>query len=135
MEFEINGQAYLAGKMNTFKQFHVSRRLVPAFGVAAAAISGEVKFEDLVQPIMQAIASMTDADCDFILDACLGVVKRRQHGDSWAPIYAGSSQSLMFDDIDMPTMLQIAGKVIQDNLSGFFPAKDAAASETPARPA
>lgn len=134
MEFEIAGNTYRSGKMDTFKQFHVSRRLVPAFGVAAAAISGEVKFEELVQPIMQAIGSMTDADCDFILEACLKVVQRQQ-GTSWAPIYAGANQALMFDDIDLGAMLQIAGKVIQDNLSGFFPGKGAAESETQARPA
>lgn len=122
MEFEIAGHEYASGKMDTFKQFHVSRRLVPAFGTMAASVTGEVNFSELVQPLMQAIASMNDADCDFILDACLSVVKRKQK-DSWAPIYAGASQALMFDDIDMSVMLQIAGRVIKDNLAGFFPAK------------
>lgn len=127
MEFEIGGNTYRSGKMDTFKQFHVSRRLVPILGNVAGAVSGEAKFEDLVQPLMHGIACMTDADCDFILEACLKVVQR-QHGNAWAQIYAGANQALMFDDIDMSVMLQIAGKVIQDNLSGFFPGKVAAAS-------
>lgn len=131
MEFEIGGNAYRSGKMDTFKQFHVSRRLVPAFGNVVGNIHGEAKFEELIQPLMQAIASMTDADCDFILDACLSVVKRQQK-DAWSAIYAGSTQSLMFDDIDMSVMLQIAGRVIQDNLSGFFPAKGADTKATDA---
>lgn len=122
MEFEIAGNTYSSGKMDTFKQFHVSRRLVPAFAGMLGGLSGDVAFEDLVQPVMHAIASMTDADCDFILDACLSVVRRKQK-DAWAPIYAGANQALMFDDIDMAVMLQIAGRVIQDNLSGFFPGK------------
>jgi len=125
MEFEIGGNTYRSGKMDTFKQFHVSRRLVPILGNVAGAVSGEASFEDLVQPLMAGIAAMTDADCDFILEACLKVVQRQQ-GTNWAPIYAGTNQALMFDDIDMSVMLQIAGKVIQDNLSGFFPGKDAA---------
>jgi hypothetical protein len=131
MEFEISGNAYRSGKMDTFKQFHVSRRLVPAFGNVVGGIHGEAGFDDLIQPLMQAIASMTDADCDFILDACLNVV-RRQQKDAWSPIYAGANQSLMFDDIDMTVMLQIAGKVIQDNLSSFFTVKGASekAAET-----
>lgn len=127
MEFEIGGNTYRGGKMDTFKQFHVSRRLVPILGNVAGAVTGEVSFEDLVQPLMHGIASMTDADCDFILEACLKVVQRQQ-GNAWSPIYAGANQALMFDDIDMSAMLQIASKVIQDNLSGFFPGKVGAKS-------
>lgn len=127
MEFEIGGNTYRSGKMDTFKQFHVSRRLVPILGNVAGAVSGEAKFEDLVQPLMHGIACMTDADCDFILEACLKVVQRQQ-GNAWSQIYAGANQALMFDDIDMSVMLQIAGKVIQDNLSGFFPGRGAVAS-------
>jgi hypothetical protein len=127
MEFDIGGNTYRSGKMDTFKQFHVSRRLVPILGNVAGAVGGEASFEDLVQPLMVGIAAMTDADCDFILEACLKVVQRQQ-GTTWSPIYAGSNQALMFDDIDMSVMLQIAGKVIQDNLSGFFPGKGAAKS-------
>jgi hypothetical protein len=131
MDFEIGGNEYRSGKMDTFKQFHVSRRLVPAFGSFIGAVGEKPDFAELMQPVMHAIASMTDADCDFILDACLSVVKRRQK-DAWAPIYAGANQALMFDDIDMSVMLQIASKVIQDNLAGFFPGKVIAASGTPA---
>ncbi|QEE24525.1 hypothetical protein CS053_08430 [Rhodanobacter glycinis] len=122
MDFEIKGQSYRSGKMDTFKQFHVSRRLVPVLGGVAGAVSGDTSFDELVQPLMHGIACMTDADCDFILEACLKVVQRQQ-GNAWSPIYAGANQALMFDDIDMSVMLQIAGKVIQDNLSGFFPGK------------
>lgn len=127
MEFEIGGNTYRSGKMDTFKQFHVSRRLVPVLGTLAGAATGEVSFDELVQPLMHGIASMTDADCDFILEACLKVVQRQQ-GTAWAPVFASNSQALMFDDIDMATMLQIAGKVIEDNLSGFFPGKGAGKS-------
>ena len=130
MEFELAGNTYRAGKMDTFKQFHVSRRLVPILGNVAGAVTGEAGFEDMVQPLMVGIAGMTDADCDFILEACLKVVQRQQ-GTTWSPIYAGANQALMFDDIDMSVMLQIAGKVIQDNLSGFFPGKGAAKSPPP----
>lgn len=128
MEFEIGGNTYRSGKMDTFKQFHVSRRLVPILGNVAVAVGGEASFDDLVQPLMHGIASMTDADCDFILEACLKVVQRQQ-GNAWSPVYAGTNQALMFDDIDMSAMLQIAGKVIQDNLSGFFPGKGGAKSQ------
>jgi hypothetical protein len=120
MEFEIAGNTYRAGKMPTFTQFHVSRRLAPVLsGLAVTAGEEAANFAAFLQPIAEAVARMSDADCDFILDACLGVVQRQQ-GTSWAPVYVGAKQALMFDDIDMAVMLQLAAKVIQENLGGFF---------------
>lgn len=119
-EFEINGQQYRAAKLDAFKQFHVSRRLAPVLsGLVFSADGGVGDFTALLQPIAEAVARMPDADCDFILDACLSVVKRQQ-GGNWSTIYAGANQALMFDDIDMAVMLQIAAKVIQENIGGFF---------------
>ncbi|HET6804876.1 MAG TPA: hypothetical protein VFH59_05465 [Frateuria sp.] len=119
-EFEINGQQYRAAKLDAFKQFHVSRRLAPVLsGLAGTVEDGAADFSAFLQPIAEAVARMSDADCDFILDACLASVQRQQ-GTSWSFIYAGAKQALMFDDIDMAVMLQIAAKVIQENLGGFF---------------
>lgn len=120
MEFEIGGNTYRSGKMDTFKQFHVSRRLAPVLGGLAAMAEGEAdNFAAFLQPIAEAVARMSDADCDFILQSCLGVVQRQQ-GNAWSPIYAGGGSALMFDDIDLGSMMQIAAKVIQENLGGFF---------------
>jgi hypothetical protein len=131
MEFDIAGNTYRAGKMDTFKQFHVSRRLAPVLGGLAAVAGGDVKdFTAFLQPIADAIARMSDADCDFILQSCLGVVQRQQ-GNAWSPVFAGAGKALMFDDIDLGVMLQIAVQVIQDNLGGFFQG-GAAALNTPA---
>ncbi len=49
---------------------------------------------------------------DTALNVCLGVVSRNMGGDrGWAPVVA-SNGALMFDDIDMGTMLQIVWHVI-----------------------
>lgn len=122
MEFEISGNNYRSGKLDAFKQFHVSRRLAPVLsGLAIAANGSEADFSAFLQPIAEAVAQMPDADCDYILHTCLGVVQRQQ-GNAWANIYAQGAKTLMFDDIDLAAMLQIAAKVIQDNLAGFFSA-------------
>lgn len=118
MEFEINGQQYRSGKLNARQQFHVARRLAPVLGGLAAASQGaSTDFAHFLQPIADAIAGMSDADCDYILDTCLGVVQRQQ-GSAWALILVNKAQ--MFDDIDLGVMLQIASKVITENLGGFF---------------
>ncbi|AFC85920.1 phage tail assembly chaperone [Frateuria aurantia] len=124
MQFEINGRQYQSAKMDTRKQFHVARRLAPAMGsLAAVAASGSVDNLSVLSPLASAIAAMPDADCDFVLDACLAVVSLNQSG-SWVQI-ANRSGGLQFDEIELGEMLQIAAKVIQENLGGFLPAKAA----------
>ncbi len=52
------------------------------------------------------------SDMDVALNACLSVVTRHVSGDrGWAPV-ASKDGALMFDDIDMGTMLQIVWHVI-----------------------
>jgi hypothetical protein len=120
MEFEINGQAYRCGKMDAFKQFHVSRRLAPVFGgLASSASKDNADFSQFLQPIAEAVAHMLDADCDYVLQACLGVTQRKQES-GWANVYNVQTKALMFSDVDLAVMLQITAKVIQDNLGGFF---------------
>ena len=125
MDFEIAGQQYRSGKMDAFRQFHVSRRIAPVLSGLAAGAAGlsgaepDQEFAAFLQPLVTGIASMSDADCDYVLHACLGVVKRQQ-GNAWAPIFIAQGNSLMFDDIDLSVMLQIASRVIQDNLGNFI---------------
>jgi hypothetical protein len=134
MEFEIAGNTYRAGKLDAFKQFHVSRRLAPVLGGLAMVAGGEQdRLSALLQPITEAVARMSDTDCDYILQTCLGVVQRQQ-GSTWAPVFAAGRGALMFEDIDLSAMMQIAVKVIQDNLGGFFQG-GAAALNAQTRPA
>jgi hypothetical protein len=126
MEFEINGQHYRCTKMDTFKQFHVSRRLMPVLGGLASAASAESEAANeqgdiatFMQPIAEAVSQMSDADCDFILQSCLAVVQIQQ-GNGWANVTAVGGKTILFDHIDLGTMLKIATNVIQDNLGGFF---------------
>lgn len=129
-EFEIGGQNYRIGKLTPFQQFHVVRRLAPVLsGMAMVKEEGDVTFSQLLVPIANAIAKMSDEDCDFILFTCLGVVQRQQQ-TAWAGVYRTGTQVLMFDDIDLTSMMQIAVKVIQENLGSFFSAGVANLTET-----
>ncbi|WP_250512699.1 phage tail assembly chaperone [Caballeronia sp. INDeC2] len=142
-EFEINGVQYRSGKLDTFKQLHVSRkiaplvpRVLPAFAAIAqvkredGAIIGDaldearklgVKDIDLIakaiEPVTNVMADMSDADVEYLFANCLTVVQRKQ-GKDWAPIWR--NDALMFDDIELPQMTQIAMKVIWDNLGPFI---------------
>jgi hypothetical protein len=117
---EINGQSYRIGRLDAKKQFHVARRLAPLLAGLGGALKPEAKgFAELVSPIAEALAKMSDEDTDYVLDTCLMVVQRQQ-GEGWQNVMVKGG-GLMFQDIDLPTMLRLAVAVIQQNLGSFFP--------------
>jgi hypothetical protein len=120
-EIEIKGVNYRCGRMDAKKQFHVARRLAPLLAGLGGAIKGDAAgFTELISPIADALSKMSDKDTDYVIDTCLLVVQRRQ-GDAWQSVTARDG-SLMFDDIDLPALLQLTVAVIQQNLGSFFPA-------------
>jgi len=125
-EIEHGGNAYRIGKLNAFQQLHVSRkvgplipRLVPAF--MAMANGGEAidKLAQLFEPFAEAFAELSDESVEYVAGTCLSVVQRQQ-GSVWAPVWNKQAASLMFDDIDLASMLPLVIKVITENLGPFI---------------
>lgn len=126
LEFAINDQQYRAGKLNAFQQLHVSRkiapilpRLLPAFAGLSAGNENLSTLAEALEPVAQALASMPDADCEFVFGTCLGVVSRQQ-GNSWSSVWNAQNKALMFDDIQLDVMTQLVVKVVADNLGPFM---------------
>ena len=118
-EFQAGGLTFRANKINAFTQFHLIRRLAPILSKLAGSA------EKLKNDPMQALgalgdhlAAMKDEDADYILMACLAATERSQDKMGWARVVINST--LMFQDLELPVMLQIAWEVIQFNFSGFF---------------
>ncbi|KFK93467.1 MULTISPECIES: phage tail assembly chaperone [unclassified Serratia (in: enterobacteria)] len=119
MEFELKGQEYRAVKLDVFDQFRVARKLLPAVaGVFDELKSGEITLAALLPQVADAVAAMSDADCDAILHPCLSAVARK-NGKIWTAVFQDGV--MMFDDIDMLGMLELVGNVIRDSLGDFFP--------------
>jgi hypothetical protein len=117
---EISGQQYRIGRLDAKRQFHVARRLAPLLAGLGGALKGEAKgFAEMVSPIAEALAKMSDEDTDYVLDTCLLVVQR-QSGQGWQSVMVKNG-GLLFQDIDLPAMLQLTVAVIQQNLGSFFP--------------
>lgn len=120
-EFTVAGQNYKSAKMDAMKQFHVSRRLAPVLAGIAPLLK-DLKGADplaALAPAAEAIGGISDADAEYILNACLDLCQRQQPGNiGWARVR--SSGGLMFEDIGMAEMLQIAWAVLSENLGGFF---------------
>ena len=147
-EFKVGEHTYRAGKLNARQQFHVGRRISPLIGQMFAVgpvISGiaaarramedgdnvsEDDAEDTVRateamlvPFTRALAALSDADCDYVLDRCLGVVQRltgTNGAGAWGDVFNARANRIMFEDIDLMQMMQITAEVLMDNLGGFF---------------
>ena len=130
MEFTIGENTYVAGKLDAFKQLHVSRRiapiiptLVPVFlkimkdGGVGKDLSG---LAELLIPFADGLANMSDETSEYVISTCLSVVKRQASGGNWAPVWSQSAKSCMFDDMDLGDLIQISVKVIQDSLGPFI---------------
>lgn len=133
IEFETGGASYRADKLNVFQQFHVARKIAPLLPPLiplylkvqsiAEKGSGLTKnldaLADVLQPFTDSLATLGDADAEYVLSTCLSVVRRRQ-GDHWAPIWSTSAKALMFDDLDLGSVLPIVVRVIRASLGPFI---------------
>ncbi|EGT5186451.1 hypothetical protein FZI02_20810 [Cronobacter sakazakii] len=138
MEFEIKGVQYRTAKLSVFDQLKVSRKLLPVLAgmmadfqsIKAATQGGDVykAMETALPKIADSLADMTEEDTNAIIFPCLSVVSRK-NGNAWAPVM--NQGELMFDDIDLLSMLQMVGRVVGDSLGNFLPA--APGSETAPR--
>lgn len=139
-EIQIGDHVYRLGKLNAFAQFHIARRLAPVLGsLGAAAVSlpsamdgavavGESDTLSVLGPIADAVSKMSDVDVDYVLNTCLSVCARQQ-GAQWARVQAPGG-GLMFQDIDLSALMQLAFAVIRENLGNFFPAAPVLASKS-----
>lgn len=134
MEFTINGVEYRAAKLTVFDQLKVSRKVLPLIAKIVSDVAllkntlkdkqpdSEAIFktiETVLPKIADVLAEMPDESVDAILHPCLKVVSRKAPvGNAWVPVF--SDGQLMFDDIDLFTMLGIAARVIGDNLGNFL---------------
>jgi hypothetical protein len=150
MEFQIGEITYMVAKLDARSQFHIVRRLTPVLGglvVLAPALGksykgikekvkrgekvnvGEILSDDSfidgagkgISAMADALSSLSDETADYVLFGLLVAVKRKMpQGTGWASVSTGTQ--MMFDDIDMATMLRLAWESIAFNLGGFFAA-------------
>jgi hypothetical protein len=121
MEFELYGQLYRADKIDALSQFHIVRRLAPIMGKVAPLFNGGGGDSlGVLEPLADAIGALSDEDSNHVLFGLLKAIKRKdQNGLGWSPVSNGAS--LMYEDINMSQMLQLAFHAFKVNFSDFFP--------------
>ncbi|MEE3504833.1 hypothetical protein QN399_00900 [Pseudomonas sp. 10C3] len=139
-EFDLDENTYRVGKLDAFKQFHLSRKiapiiptLIPVFmklqassaiakdnGSTPSPLSGDLSsMAEVMIPFADGIAAMPDATAEFILATCLGAVSRKQ-GNAWSPVWSASQNICMFDDLDIGVMIRLSVRVITESLGPFL---------------
>ena len=132
--FEVGGRKFQLNKIDAFRQFHIVRRIGPLLADLVPAMSGIAKakvdnlseeqklaeFGKVLNPIMQGISKLSDADADYVLFRLLGSVEvqQPQFNNAWAKVATDSG--IMMQDLELPVLLTAAGKALAYNLSGFF---------------
>lgn len=147
MECTIKGVNYRANKLGVFEQLKVSRKLLPILAGLMADFSSiktmlpvttkldsgnldklEPVFNTLLPRIADELSKLTEEDTNAIIHPCLAMVVR-ENGKQWAPVFR--SGELMFDDIDLFSMLQLVARVVADSLGNFLPELPDNATPTP----
>lgn len=140
-EFELGDSTYRIGKLDAFKQFHLSRKVAPiiptlipffvklkesrdaALGAGTStstSMSADLAaMGGLMTPFAEGIANMSDEAAEFILATCLGVVQRKQ-GNAWFAVWNAQQGTCMFDDLDLGVMIKLAFQVVKESLGPFM---------------
>lgn len=132
IEFEINGVQYRAQTMDARRQFHVARRLSAVLAPSADAINGakdsdsKGAFIAAVNSFVDAVSKLPDDQLDYVIDACLDTVSRKD-GGTWSPIRRGGA---MMYDLDLYTQGAIVYHVVRGALDGFFASLPAPVRDT-----
>lgn len=126
-DFEVNGVSYKLNKINAMSQFHIARRIAPIIGdlmPIAVKISKMTEAErkdkeiETLAPIFNGLSKLSDSDANRVLIGLLTSVEMKQSTGNWAKVANG--EQIMFQNLELPTILNLAGKAFMFNMAGFF---------------
>lgn len=150
VEFAIGDRTFRTVPLSAFDQLRVARRIWPVLSAVVKAsdkkLIAQIKqvkdakpeAADAVMPsnesiaeimgvIGEAIEALSEDELDSVIRTCLSVVQMKD-GKSWVAIYNKDAQDFQYDFINLPIMLQLAFRVIEDALGDFFPANSLSTS-------
>lgn len=126
MDFTIGEHHYQAERVPALQQFHITRRLAPLVGQVVPVLNalkdkGAESGMAAIEPMAAALATMSDADANYVLFGLLRYAKRVMPGGlGLAPVVVGEQINHM--DITMLQMVQIAWQVLRYNMADFMAA-------------
>lgn len=133
MDFSIGDKKFKLSKIDALKQFHIVRRIGPLISEILPVLTGIAKvptdsmsesqkldmFAKIAEPLMGGLSKLSDEDANFVLFRLLSSAEIYQDNfKCWAKI--ASDQGIQMQDLDLPILLQCAGRALMFNLAGFF---------------
>lgn len=135
VDFELGGRRFKLSKIDAFKQFHIVRRVGPILAdllPGMQELQKEKNFESLNEtqklsafaklagPFMAGLAKLSDEDSERVLYGLLASVEIQGPTGGWMKI--ASDRILLAQDLELPQLMNIAGRAFMHNLQGFFAA-------------
>lgn len=127
-DFEIGSRKFKLNKIDAFKQFHIVRRIAPILSDLLPVAQKFQKMSDAelsndqvaaLAPILNGLSKLSDDDSNRVLMGLLSSVEMQQTAaGGWARL--ASNDMLMFQDLELPVLLQCAGRAFMFNMQGFF---------------
>lgn len=144
--FTLGGREFKLIKLDAMKQFHVARRLGPILADLLPSMKGVMKLvkkgsvptvesltaemssrpeseqlesaAEFLSPIMDGLSKLSDEESEMVLRTLLSGVEMKQSAGNWLRISNGTLFAVQ--DLDLPVMLNLAGRSFMHNLAGFF---------------
>ena len=107
---------------NVQRRAHARHKAIPCRAAAHAARrrgkTEDVQLSDFhLGPIASVLASLPDADFEYVVNACLDVTELKQPDGGFAPVRV---KGVVMFPFDLSTLIGIVWNVLKGNLSGFF---------------
>lgn len=134
-DFSIGDRRFKLNKIDAIKQFHIVRRIAPMLGDLMPVAHklnklGKIDIENLtedqvgvfgpaISKALELFSKLSDADSELVLKGlCSGVEVHQPASNNWARLVV--SDSFMIQDLELPILLQCAGRAFLFNLGSFF---------------
>jgi hypothetical protein len=131
-DFESGGRKFKLNKIDAIRQWHIVRRIGPLLtelmpqmaklGKMKEDMTEEQKFAQIVEaltPFMNGLSKLSDENADYVLFRLLGSVEVLQsEHNRWSRVAVDTG--ILMQDIELPLLLQAAGRALFFNLSNFL---------------
>jgi hypothetical protein len=133
-DIDYGGRHFKLNRIDALKQFHIVRRIGPTLAEMLPVLKEadktpeqfdeapmSEKLEMMAQfagPALNGLSKLSDEDAELVLFGLLSSIEVKQPSGNWAKVVSGNM--LMMEDLELPSLLQLAGHAFMFNVSNFF---------------
>lgn len=136
---KLDEAVYQIGRLGSFDQFNIARKLSSILMLLAAMYKKEGKKpseEEFARLLVAGTGDLSNEEMNMINRVCLSVVMRQQpNGTGWAAVIEPRSGQLMFEDIGLKEMARLVWGVVEAHrIIDFFSAPSSTSDRSGEKP-